>query len=156
MATTVILIRHADKDIPQVEADPPLNEKGKTRARQLIHILTAAGIRAIYTSEAQRAKMTAQPFWQAHPILVPPLPIVRLSAATDLRDHILTHHEGGTVLIVGHADTVPALIRELGGPSLPVIDDCVFDNFFVLVRHSATEVFLTKLKYGEITGPCQS
>lgn len=154
MATTVILIRHADKDIPQVENDPPLNERGLTRSRLLVHILSTAGIRAIYTSEAQRSKMTANPFSQAH--FFPPLPIVRLLAATDLKDHILTHHEGRTVLVVGHADTVPDLIRELGGPSLPVINDCVFDNFFVLVRRSATEASLTKLKYGETTGPCQS
>ena len=150
MATTVILIRHADKDIPQVGADPSLNGKGMARARELVHVLSAAGIQAVYTSQATRAKMTGKPFLQAHPAL----PIVRLGLAADLREHILAHHEGQTVLVVGHADTVPELIRQLGGPPLPLINDCVFDELFVLVRHSATESSLTNLKYGEPTAPC--
>lgn len=151
MATTVILIRHADKAIPQVEDDPSLSDKGMARARELVHVLSAAGIQAIYTSTAKRAKMTAKPFSQAHTAL----PIERLSSAADLKAHILTHHEGRAVLVVGHADTVPELIRQLGGPPLPVIDDCVFDNLFVLVRHSATESSLASLKYGEPTAPCE-
>lgn len=150
MATTVILIRHADRDIPQLEADPPLNDKGQARARELVHILSTAGIQAIYTSEARRATMTGAPFNLVHPRI----PTEQLSSATDLRDHILANHAGQIVLVIGHANTVPLLIRELGGPSLPAINDCVFDNLFVLVRRSATEATLTRLKYGEQTVAC--
>jgi broad specificity phosphatase PhoE len=156
MATTVILIRHADKDVPQLESDPSLNDRGMARARELVHILSTAGIQAIYTSQAKRAKMTAKPFFQAQLSLSITLPLVRLNSATELRDDILTHREGQTVLVVGHANTVPELIGQLGGPSLAEINDCVFDDFFVLVRRSATEVSLTTLKYGEPTPPCQS
>ena len=169
MATTVILIRHADKDIPQIERDPSLNGKGVTRSRELVHVLSRAGIQAIYTSTAKRAKMTAQPFFQAQSSLSVTLPLVRLQTAAELREHILTNHEGKTVLVVGHASTVPEFITEFGGPSLTEIpemiselvepsqnelNDCVFDNLFVLVRRSATETSLTRLKYGEPTPAC--
>ncbi|HEX8846087.1 MAG TPA: phosphoglycerate mutase family protein [Pyrinomonadaceae bacterium] len=149
MATTVILIRHGDRDIPMIGTDPPLNDRGMTRARELVHVLSAADIRAIYTSDARRAIMTASLFSFVHP----ELPVVQLRDAPDLRDHILENHQGETVLVVGHANTVPELIRLLGGPSLPDINDCVFDNLFVLVRHSDTEASLTNLKYGEPTPP---
>ena len=151
--TTVILIRHADRT-PDGTPDPPgpsLNDKGMARSKKLVHVLSKAGIQAIYTSQFTRSKMTAKPFSAKHP----GVPTVRLDEATDLKDHILTHHGGQTVLVVGHSDTVPQLIALLGGPSLPIIDDCEFDNLFVLVRHSATSASVTKLKYGEpTTAPC--
>jgi len=153
--TTVILIRHADRDLPPAGTPdipgPSLNDKGMARSRTLVHVLSTAGIQAVYTSLYARAKMTAKPFLARHP----GLPTVRLSAATELKDHILTHRAGQTVLVVGHSDTVPALIALLGGPSLPIIDDCEFDNLFVLVKHSTTKASVSKLKYGEPTSaPC--
>lgn len=153
--TRVILIRHADRDLPPAGTPdfpgPSLNDKGLARSRKLVHVLSTAGIQAVYTSRYTRAKMTAKPFLAEHPNL----PTVRLSEATELKDHILTHHDGQTVLVVGHADTVPELIALLGGPSLPTIDDCEFDNLFVLVRYSTTKASVVKLKYGEPTSaPC--
>lgn len=151
--TTVILIRHADRT-PDGTPDPPgpsLNDKGMARSRKLVHVLSKAGIQAIYTSQFTRSKMTAKPFSMKHS----DLPLVRLDEAAELKDHILAHRVGQTVLVVGHSDTVPELIKLLGGPSLPIIDDCEFDNLFVLVRHSATSASVTKLKYGEPTSaPC--
>jgi gamma-glutamylcyclotransferase (GGCT)/AIG2-like uncharacterized protein YtfP/broad specificity phosphatase PhoE len=155
IVTTVILIRHADRDVPPAGTPdypgPSLNDKGMLRARELVHVLSTAGIQAIYTSPYTRAKMTAKPFAAVHS----DLPLVRLSEAQELKDHILSHHPGQTVLVVGHGNTVPELIGLLGGPSLPDIDDCEFDNLFVLVRHSATRASVTKLKYGAPTSaPC--
>ena len=152
--TIAMLIRHADRDLPSAGTPafpgPSLNAKGMARAQELVHVLSTAGIRAIYTSRFTRSKMTAKPFAASHP----ELPLVRLDMAQELRDHILTHHAGQTVLVVGHADTVPELIRLLGGPSLPDIDDCEFDNLFVLIKHSATAAMVSKLKYGQPTAPC--
>ena len=153
--TTVILIRHADRDIPPAGTPdfpgPSLNEKGLARSGKLVRVLSTAGIQAVYTSRFARAKMTAKPFLAEHSNL----PTVRLAEATELKDHILTHHAGQTVLVVGHSDTVPELIALLGGPSLPIIDDCEFDNLFVLVKYSTTKASVTKLKYGEPTSaPC--
>jgi broad specificity phosphatase PhoE len=95
--------------------------------------------------------MTAKPFL----VRYPGLPTVRLLAAAELSDHILRNRAGQTVLVVGHNNTVPELIGLLGGPSLPVINDCEFDNLFVLVKHSNTTATVSKFKYGEPTSaPC--
>jgi broad specificity phosphatase PhoE len=37
----------------------------------------------------------------------------------------------GTVLVVGHSNTVPAIIRELGGPAVTVADTD-FAHLFIL------------------------
>jgi broad specificity phosphatase PhoE len=151
--TTVILVRHADRT-PDGSPDPPgpsLNDKGMARAAKLVHVLSKSGIQAIYASQYTRSKMTAKPFR----IKNPGVPEVVIDGAPELKDHILTNHSGQTVLVVGHSDTVPELIRLLGGPSLANIDDCEFDNLFVLVRYSSTSSTVTKLKYGEPTSaPC--
>lgn len=151
--TTLILIRHADRDAPPPGTpDPPgpsLNAKGKARALKLEHALGAAGVQAVYTSKFPRAIQTAKPFADRRG-LTP----VRLDTAAELKNHILANQAGKTVLVVGHSDTVPRLIALLGGPALPNINDCEFDNLFVLVRHSATRASVTKLKYGEPTAPC--
>ena len=39
----------------------------------------------------------------------------------------------GVVLVVGHSNTVPAIIKALGGPTLPDICDATYGHFFVLV-----------------------
>ena len=47
------------------------------------------------------------------------------------------------MLIVGHSNTVPAIIRAFGGPSV-TIDDNEFDNMFLIVP--ATKL-VTRIHY---------
>ena len=56
--TTVFLVRHAD--VP-AGTNPHLNAAGLTRASELIRVLGAIGIVAVYASEFARTRETAQP-----------------------------------------------------------------------------------------------
>src|SRR5262245_48983252 len=58
-ATTVYIVRHAEKQ--GVAADAPLSEAGRTRAKQLAHVLKEAGINVILVTEYQRTQQTAKP-----------------------------------------------------------------------------------------------
>jgi len=153
--TTVILVRHADRDKPAPgtpqNPDPPLNAKGKARAKTLAQMLSTAVVQAVYTSPFQRTAQTAQPFLATRPTLS----AVSKGTAAELKKHILDNNAGKVVLVVGHSNTVPELIKLLDGPVLPEINDCEFDNLFVLVRYSAAKVAVMKFKYGEPTAaPC--
>jgi broad specificity phosphatase PhoE len=124
-STTYLIVRHADR----LEGADALSDLGGTRAEELVHVCRKARIEGIYHSEAERSRLTAQPTADALGIV--PVPI-DASDITALLDHIETHHRRGTVLIVGHSNTVPAIIRAAGGPAMPDIPDKEFDNLLNL------------------------
>ena len=135
--TTVLLVRHADIDLPPSSDDPPLNEPGRHRAELLARIVAEAGVTAIVTSVFRRTKQTAQPLasrTQLHPVVAGP----------GLADQIRSGSLGEVVLVVGHSNTVPPLVGELGGTPGP-IGEREFDNLFVV----AVDAGGVRLKYGE-------
>jgi 2,3-bisphosphoglycerate-dependent phosphoglycerate mutase len=145
--TTVILVRHGERNAPTpASPDPHLNTAGKVRAKKLIHVVGQSGIKAIYRSHFVRAKETAQPL--ATYLGLSP---IEIDEALPIKNHILSNHMGQTVLVIGHSDTVPDIIRRLGAGSVPVIDDAEFDHLFVVNVFSPNRATLTRLKYGNQT-----
>ena len=124
-AATVLLVRHADRNADQ----DALNPAGTARAQELVHAAGKAGVQAIYQTEFVRTQQTAQPL----AALLGLTPIQFAAADVNaVRDDILAHHRGQTVLVVGHSNTVPQIIAALGGPHLADIAEDEFDNLFVL------------------------
>lgn len=130
----VILVRHAEK-AAEPKQDPPLTPAGEERARALALALKDAGVTAIVTSAARRARATAEPLaGESHltPTVVP-------AGDGTTADHVaavaaeVRRHAGGVVLVVGHSDTIPLLIAALDGPRLPEIPHGEFAHLFVLV-----------------------
>jgi len=62
------------------------------------------------------------------------------------------------VAVVGHTDTVPKIIEELGGGSAREIEieEWEFDKLFVLFINPAGRVTLLKLRYGAATLPSEA
>jgi 2,3-bisphosphoglycerate-dependent phosphoglycerate mutase len=147
VVTTVILIRHAEKNnTSPANPDPHLSTAGKARAQLLIHVVSESGIKAIYRSHFIRAKETAQPL-ATHL----GLSTIEMDEPSQIKSDILTKHAGETVLVIGHSNTVPDLINQLGAGSVPVINDNQFDNLFVVKKLSSGEASATRLKYGNQT-----
>lgn len=144
--TTVILIRHAERLAAPGNNDPHLSTAGKSRAKRLLHVLSPANVSAIYTSEFIRTKETAQPLAEALG-LTP----IELTEAPDIERDFVLNHAGKTVLVVGHTDTVPEVLRLLGDDSGHEIGDEEFDNLFVAAVLGASRVRVTRLKYGDRT-----
>ena len=144
LVTTVILIRHGERNEPTpADQDPHLNTAGKARAKKLIHVVGQSGIQSIYTSHFVRARETAQPLATRLG-----LSITEMDEALQIKSDILSNHRGATVLVIGHSDTVPDLINQLGAGSVPVIGNNEFDNLFVVKVFSSGEASVTRLKYG--------
>ena len=57
-------------------------------------------------------------------------------------------HAGGAVLVVGHTNSVPDLIRELGGDVVPQMDESKFDDLFVVTVYAGERAKVVHLKYG--------
>lgn len=123
--TTLLIVRHADRD---ANADA-LTPAGVARAMALVHTLEKAGVSALYHSDTTRARDTAAPLGAAlglTPSVYPP------ADASGVVDAILDAHRGQNIVIVGHGNTVPVLIRAAGGPSLPDLGEREFDNLFIV------------------------
>jgi phosphohistidine phosphatase SixA len=153
--TTVFLVRHAEKaDAPA--QDPPLNEAGRARAEALARLLEKSGVKAIYTSQFLRTKETGEAVAKR---LGVPASVVPLSSKPDkprevseqsIRELVskVEGHAGEAVLIVGHSNSVPDVIRMLGGDVVPKIEESSFDNLFVVTVYARGRAKVVHLKYG--------
>ena len=143
--TTVILVRHAEKDTEPAK-DPPLTSEGRERAQQLARILGNSGISAIFTTNFARTRQTAAPI----AALLNLQPAVNTPAATyarDLAKRIRSQHAGHTVLVVGHTNTTHDVMAALGVPNPPTIPETDFDNLFIVTLAEGSEPKLLALKY---------
>lgn len=131
----VFLVRHAERAdagmaaAKMAGADPELSEAGKARAASLATLLKEAKIAAIFTTEYKRTRDTAQPLAAA--IGIAAAAVDSKDAAT-LIDRVKA--SPGNVLVVGHSNTVPDIIKALGVAESVAIADDQFDNLFVVIR----------------------
>lgn len=120
-----VLVRHAEKasDDPK---DPSLSEAGLARAQRLADALADAPLAAAYATAYRRTRSTAAPSAARHGIEVTTYDASRPAAAfaAGLRET----HVAGTVLIVGHSNTVPALAAALCGCEVAPMREDEFDR----------------------------
>src|SRR5262249_28873385 len=123
--------------------DPPLTAAGQTRANTLADVLADSGVSAIFVTQYRRTAETAAPL--AARIHVEP----QVISATNIQELVEGIHkiQLGTVVVVGHSNTIPQIIAALGGPSSTAIADSEFDNLFVLTLNPSGTSFL-RLHYG--------
>ena len=131
----VIIVRHAeraDAGTPAAKmtgADPDLSPAGAARAERLAALLKDAGVTAIFTTERKRTRQTAAPL--AKTLGLTPIVV----AADDTAALVGKLREAtGTVLVVGHSNTIPDIVGQLGVTQPVKIDDMEFDNLLVLFR----------------------
>lgn len=153
--TTVFLIRHAERaDEPR--QDPPLTAKGVARSEALARLLSTAGVKAIYTSQFARTKLTAEPLAKQLGVTATAISLkispanpraIAEESTKETVDKILSH-AGGSVLVVGHSNSIPDVIKMLGGDDVPTIDEKKFDDLFVVTVYANGKAKVTHLKYG--------
>jgi broad specificity phosphatase PhoE len=124
----IYLVRHAEQ-VPNVD-DPPLTLAGEVRARALAHLLKEAGVTAVYSSQAQRTRQTAQPTADLLGLQLRQIP---REETDELISSVREHGGTGRVLVVAHSETVPLILRALGHTEEVVIDRSDYENVFVVV-----------------------
>jgi broad specificity phosphatase PhoE len=150
-AATIILVRHAER-VSAMSADALLSPAGEERARQLSEVLKDANVQRIYVTEVRRTQQTAEPI--AARLHLKPIVIAKEDIDGLVRElQKLGDHE--TVLVVGHADTVPLIIQKLGGQRLgggavPALPDTEYDRLTVLVSRGRGKAEVVTLRYGTV------
>lgn len=107
---TFVLVRHAEKaaDDPR---DPSLTPTGEARAQRLARSLKGEDVRAVYATPFLRSQSTAAPTARTHG-----LEVITYDAATppsDFAARLRREHPTGTVLVVGHSNTIPSVAQAL-------------------------------------------
>ena len=149
-ATVVIVVRHAER--APGSGDPPISEAGQARARALAEIGKGAGVSAVVTTQFQRTRQTAQPLVEALGIT----PVV-VNTQSDMAKHAadiaaaVRQFAGKTVLVVGHSNTVPAIVAALGGPKYADLCEPEYDNLFTLVLDAEGGARAVRTRFGAAT-----
>lgn len=150
-ANTIYLTRHAEKSA--TGTDPVLTAEGQVRATNIAATLKDAQVKHIYSTAYQRTQQTAQPL------------------ATYLNLPVTTYDGGqlatfaqqlralpDNALVVGHSDTTPELIRQLGGDPGSAIAETEFDRLYQMTFGADGSVTTTLLHSmpSTLTLPCAS
>jgi phosphohistidine phosphatase SixA len=125
-APSYYVMRHLQK---AEGADPALSEVGRQNAELLARLIEGHPPRAVYASTTRRARETAQPTAARYGLAIKeydpgdtPALVARVRA------------EAGPVLIVGHSNTVPAIVQALGGGAIGEIGEEDYGTLFRISR----------------------
>jgi broad specificity phosphatase PhoE len=153
-STVVILVRHAEK-ASQTDKDPLLSAEGTARAAALARAVRDAGVEAVLVTPYQRTRLTAQGVLEAQHLTAEPIAVTADVAAhaRSVASAIRDHHAGQVVLVVGHSNTIPAIIGALGGPVMPDLCDAAYANLFTLVIAPTGTPHLVRGQYGAADPP---
>ncbi len=144
--TTVYVVRHAEK-AAEPAADPPLTPAGEARAKVLADSLKTSGVSAIITTQFLRTKATAAPT-AAELRINPEIEIA--TNPTHIQNVVaaVRKHAGQAVLVVGHSNTVPAIVAALGAPAPAPICDAEYDNLYVVHIAADGKATVVREHYG--------
>jgi phosphohistidine phosphatase SixA len=138
----VYVVRHAER--ADASADSPLSAEGEARAGRLAAWLHDAGITHIFVTDRRRTSQTAAPL--AGALKLTPTVL----AATDTSTLVARVQAAGPhdrLLIVGHSNTVPEVLRALGTATPITISDSEYDNLFVVVPRNGEPPVLLRLRF---------
>jgi broad specificity phosphatase PhoE len=143
--TTVILVRHAEKNIEPNNPDPDLSPAGQARAQELARMCGPAGVNALYATQYKRTQETVKPLADR---LGLPVNLVNSKQTAELVRQIVTRQRGQTVFVAGHNNTVPEIVAALGGGNFPIIPENEFDNLFIVTIYRFGRARVVQIKYG--------
>ena len=137
----VFVVRHAERADAgmQAQTDPPLSAAGEARAQKLAAMLADAGVKDIFATEFQRTQNTAKPLAMKTGVVFEQVG----SKDTALLISKIKSHPNDVVLVVGHSNTLPAILKALVGADVAIADN-EYDNLFVVMPATGT---MTRIRY---------
>lgn len=122
---TFVLVRHAEKatDDPR---DPALTPAGMARAQRLADSLADTSLSAVYATAYRRTQQTAAPTAQSHGLAVTTYDAKQ--PASEFAALLRQRYPEGSVLVVGHSNTVPDIASALCGCPVEAMPDTEYDR----------------------------
>lgn len=123
--TMIYLARHGEKQA--TATDPGLTAEGQLRAQNIATTLKRANIRHIFSTAYARTQQTAQPLGTA---LALPVQAYDPKQQAAFAKQLLALK--GNTLVVGHSNTIPELVRLLGGDPGADLPETEFNRLYQL------------------------
>jgi broad specificity phosphatase PhoE len=125
-AYSLYLVRHAEK-VSDGTSDPGLTPAGELRAASLAGWLSGRDIQAIWSSDYKRTRDSAAP--SARKLMLE-------TRIYDPRDQSVLqqqlHNEHQNALVVGHSNTIPALVSRLCDCEMEALDESQYDQLYLV------------------------
>ena len=145
----VFIVRHAEKKDPKDERSM-LSAAGFKRAGDLRRALSSVNLKAVYHTEFERTRQTAAPTAADHKLT----PIeLKSDDVQGLAKLLRALAPGEDALVVGHSDTVPELLQELGVSTRVAIGSADYGDLFIVSPRAAGEPGFHWLHYGDALAP---
>jgi 2,3-bisphosphoglycerate-dependent phosphoglycerate mutase len=142
-STTFILLRHAER-ADDGSKDPEISDAGKARAQKLAQLLAQTKVDAIYSTPYKRTTLTVTPLAESKQLKIENYDPM----SAQLVDDMLKKHKGGTVVICGHSNTIPANLNLLTGTTdYKNFDDTDFGNVVIVTLAEKGNAKITWLRY---------
>jgi broad specificity phosphatase PhoE len=145
--TVVVLVRHAESQTT-AGGDPDLSARGGERAAALgaflADLFVAGKVDHLYAADTRRAQQTAAPVANQFGL---PINLLANNDWPTLARRIRSDHRGQTVVVVGYASTLPAVLQQLAETKIDLGEDDV-DAVYVVVLPSPGEPRVLRLHYG--------
>ena len=142
--TTFVLVRHAEKAADGTR-NPPLNELGMERSKNLASLLGNQQITALYATPFKRTQETLRPIADQTKLTIQSYDPY---AKGEWLATLLDKHSGGTVVIAGHSNTIPLLANALlGDDTFAQFDEKDYSNLIIIVTDKIGEGKLVRLKF---------
>ena len=126
-ARVFVVVRHAEK-ASDGTSDPALSAIGQRHAAALAQRLRHEPLAAAYATPFRRTRQTAQPVADAHG-----LDVASYDAGlppTELAARLRRDHPAGTVLVVGHSNTVPDIVGALCGCAVAPLEEDDYGDLY--------------------------
>lgn len=138
MPELVVLVRHAER-ATEPAGDPALTPAGEQRAQALAQALGGLRVNAILTTQFRRTRDTAAPLARVLGIQPQAIEATRGGAVEHVRAVAdAVRAQTGVVLVVGHSNTITAVLAALGGPKLDDVCETSFHHAFLLQTGTPT------------------
>jgi broad specificity phosphatase PhoE len=146
--TVVYLVRHAEK-ATENPADPELSTRGYERADSLASQLKEAGVNVVITTHLKRTILTARPLARLRGV-TPEIVLATSPTAAHIDSVVaaVRRHPGGTILVVGHSNTIGHIARKLGGDNLGDLCDHEYSNLIILSMPRGKPTKMLVERYG--------
>jgi phosphohistidine phosphatase SixA len=147
--TTIVLVRHAEKELGAI-SDAPLSPEGEKRADRLAQMFGDSQdfgrIRKIYVTNTRRTQQTALRLSQR--IGLNSEVVDAKTDSKELAKRVLAENRGARALIVGHSNTVPEIVQALTrGKDVPPMGEDEYDTLYVVTVPSFGPATVLRMKY---------